>query len=63
MVGQQIYEEVLTAYDWPGAAEPDYRAVALMLGLVGLTIGATRAGPAGAGPPMRGRTPLGLIQQ
>ena len=20
MVGQQIYEEVLTAYDWPGAA-------------------------------------------
>jgi ABC-type spermidine/putrescine transport system permease subunit I len=42
MVGQQIYEEVLTAYDWPGAASLTIILSVLMLGLVGLALRATR---------------------
>ena len=42
MVGQQIYEEVLTAYDWPGAASLTIVLSVLMLGLVGLALWATR---------------------
>jgi len=42
MVGQQIYEEVLTAYDWPGAASLTIVLAVLMLGLVGLTLRTTR---------------------
>jgi ABC-type spermidine/putrescine transport system permease subunit I len=42
MVGQQIYEEVLTAYDWPGAASLTIILSVLMLGLVGLALWATR---------------------
>ena len=41
MVGQQIYEEVLTAYDWPGAASLTIVLVVLMLGLVGLAVWVT----------------------
>lgn len=41
MVGQQIYEEVLTAYDWPGAASLTVVLVVLMLGLVCLALWAT----------------------
>jgi putative spermidine/putrescine transport system permease protein len=41
MVGQQIYEEVLTAYNWPGAASLTIVLSALMLGLVGLALWAT----------------------
>ena len=41
MVGQQIYEEVLTAYDWPGAASLTIVLVVLMLGLVCLALWAT----------------------
>ena len=41
MVGQQIYEEVLTAYNWPGAASLTIVLSVLMLGLVGLTLWAT----------------------
>ena len=58
MVGQQIYEEVLTAYDWPGAAS-------LTIVLVGVDAGARRPGavghgapgPAGDGAAMTGRPP------
>jgi len=42
MVGQQIYDEVLTAYDWPGAASLTIALSASMLALVGLALGATR---------------------
>ena len=42
MVGQQIYEEVLTAYDWPGAASLTIVLAVVMLGLVGLTLWTTR---------------------
>ncbi len=42
MVGQQIYEEVLTAYDWPGAASLTIVLAVLMLGLVGLALWVTR---------------------
>ncbi len=42
MVGQQIYEEVLTAYDWPGAASLTIVLSVLMLGLVGLALWITR---------------------
>lgn len=42
MVGQQIYEEVLTAYDWPGAASLTIVLSALMLALVGLALWITR---------------------
>ena len=42
MVGQQIYEEVLTAYDWPGAASLTIILTVLMLGLVGLALWTTR---------------------
>src|SRR5215471_9341037 len=42
MVGQQIYEEVLTAYDWPGAASLTITLSVLMLGLVGLAVWAVR---------------------
>jgi len=42
MVGQQIYEEVLTAYDWPGAASLTIVLSVLMLGLVGLALWVTR---------------------
>jgi ABC-type spermidine/putrescine transport system permease subunit I len=42
MVGQQIYEEVLTAYDWPAAASLTIVLSALMLGIVGLALGVTR---------------------
>jgi ABC-type spermidine/putrescine transport system permease subunit I len=42
MVGQQIYEEVLTAYDWPGAASLTITLSALMLTLVGLALWTTR---------------------
>ena len=42
MVGQQIYEEVLTAYDWPGAASLTIILSVLMLGLVGLALWTTR---------------------
>ena len=42
MVGQQIYEEVLTAYDWPGAASLTIVLALLMLGLVGLALWASR---------------------
>jgi ABC-type spermidine/putrescine transport system permease subunit I len=41
MVGQQIYEEVLTAYDWPGAASLTIVLSVLMLALVGLAVWAT----------------------
>ncbi len=41
MVGQQIYEEVLTAYDWPGAASLTVVLSVLMLALVGLALRAT----------------------
>ena len=41
MVGQQIYEEVLTAYNWPGAASLTIVLSVLMLGLIGLTLWAT----------------------
>ncbi|HEV8531270.1 MAG TPA: ABC transporter permease [Methylomirabilota bacterium] len=41
MVGQQIYEEVLTAYDWPGAASLTIVLVVLMLALVSLALWAT----------------------
>jgi putative spermidine/putrescine transport system permease protein len=41
MVGQQIYEEVLTAYNWPGAASLTIVLSVLMLGLVGLALWAT----------------------
>jgi ABC-type spermidine/putrescine transport system permease subunit I len=41
MVGQQIYEEVLTAYNWPGAASLTIVLSALMLALVGLALWAT----------------------
>ena len=42
MVGQQIYEEVLTAYNWPGAASLTIALALLMLGLVGLALWASR---------------------
>jgi len=42
MVGQQIYEEVLTAYDWPGAAGLTIVLSALMLALVGAALRTTR---------------------
>ena len=42
MVGQQIYEEVLTAYNWPGAASLTIILSALMLALVGLALWTTR---------------------
>src|SRR5262245_46278591 len=42
MVGQQIYEEVLTAYDWPAAASLTIVLSALMLAMVGLVVWATR---------------------
>ena len=42
MVGQQIFEEVLTAYDWPGAASLTIVLSALMLGLVGCALWTTR---------------------
>jgi ABC-type spermidine/putrescine transport system permease subunit I len=42
MVGQQIYEEVLTAYDWPGAAGLTIVLSALMLALVGAALWTTR---------------------
>ena len=42
MVGQQIYEEVLTAYNWPGAASLTIILSALMLTLVGLALWTTR---------------------
>jgi ABC-type spermidine/putrescine transport system permease subunit I len=42
MVGQQIYEEVLTAYDWPGAASLTIVLVVLMLTLVFVALRATR---------------------
>lgn len=41
MVGQQIYEEVLTAYDWPGAASLTIVLSVLMLVLVCLALWAT----------------------
>ena len=41
MVGQQIYEEVLTAYNWPGAASLTIVLSVSMLALVGLALGAT----------------------
>jgi len=41
MVGQQIYEEVLTAYDWPGAASLTIVLSVLMLALVCLAVWAT----------------------
>ena len=41
MVGQQIYEEVLTAYNWPGAASLTIVLSMLMLALVGLALWAT----------------------
>jgi ABC-type spermidine/putrescine transport system permease subunit I len=41
MVGQQIYEEVLTAYDWPGAASLTIVLSVLMLALVCLALWAT----------------------
>jgi len=41
MVGQQIYEEVLTAYDWPGAASLTIVLVVLMLALVSLALWVT----------------------
>ena len=41
MVGQQIYDEVLTAYDWPGAASLTIVLSVLMLGLVCLALWAT----------------------
>ena len=46
MVGQQIYEEVLTAYDWPGAAS-------LTIVLVGVDAGARRPGAVGHAAPGR----------
>jgi ABC-type spermidine/putrescine transport system permease subunit I len=42
MVGQQIYEEVLSAYNWPGAASLTIVLALLMLGLVGLALWASR---------------------
>jgi len=42
MVGQQIYEEVLSAYDWPGAASLTIVLALLMLGLVGVALWASR---------------------
>jgi ABC-type spermidine/putrescine transport system permease subunit I len=42
MVGQQIFEEVLTAYNWPGAASLTIVLAAMMLLLAGLTLWATR---------------------
>jgi ABC-type spermidine/putrescine transport system permease subunit I len=42
MVGQQIYEAVLSAYDWPGAASLTIVLAALMLTLVFLALRATR---------------------
>jgi ABC-type spermidine/putrescine transport system permease subunit I len=42
MVGQQIFEEVLSAYDWPGAASLTIMLSVLMLALVGLALLATR---------------------
>ena len=41
MVGQQIYEEVLTAYDWPGAASLTIVLSVLMLAFVCLALWAT----------------------
>jgi len=41
MVGQQIYEEVLTAYNWPGAASLTIVFSVSMLGLVCLALWAT----------------------
>jgi putative spermidine/putrescine transport system permease protein len=41
MVGQQIYEEVLTAYNWPGAASLTIVLSVLMVGLVCLALWAT----------------------
>jgi ABC-type spermidine/putrescine transport system permease subunit I len=41
MVGQQIYEEVLTAYNWPGAASLTIVLSVSMLALVGLALWAT----------------------
>ncbi len=38
MVGQQIYEEVLTAYNWPGAASLTIVLAVLMLALVCLAL-------------------------
>ena len=58
MVGQQIYEEVLTAYDWPGAASLTIVLSALMLGAGGPgPVGHAAPGPAGDGPAMTGRAP------
>ena len=42
MVGQQIYEEVLSAYNWPGAASLTIVLSLSMLALVGLALWATR---------------------
>ena len=41
MVGQQIFEEVLTAYNWPGAASLTIVLAGLMLTLVALALWAT----------------------
>jgi ABC-type spermidine/putrescine transport system permease subunit I len=41
MVGQQIFEEVLTAYNWPGAASLTIVLSVSMLALVGLALWAT----------------------
>jgi len=41
MVGQQIFEEVLTAYNWPGAASLTIVLAGLMLALVALALWAT----------------------
>ena len=42
MVGQEIYEEVLSAYNWPGAASLTIVLSVSMLALVGLALWATR---------------------
>ncbi len=42
MIGQQIYEEVLSAYNWPGAASLTIVLALLMLGLVGLALWTSR---------------------
>jgi len=42
MIGQQIYEEMLSAYNWPGAASLTIVLALLMLGLVGLALWASR---------------------
>jgi ABC-type spermidine/putrescine transport system permease subunit I len=56
MVGQQIYEEVLTAYDWPGAASLTI-VLSLMLGLVSLALWSAPGSPE-HGARRWGRSPL-----